>query len=201
MIVSEDEAIAALAGGSVVAVPTDTVYGLAVDPSRSGATATLFALKGRPHDVALPVLVAVVDQARLLVATDAWSPEVARAAEAFWPGALTMVLPRRPGLDWDLGGDPATIGLRYPAVDPVLRLCRAVGPLATTSANHHGEPPLTSAADVISCFGDELAVLDGGHCDAPPSTVVDFTTASPTCVRRGGLGWERIASVLGPVAG
>jgi tRNA threonylcarbamoyl adenosine modification protein (Sua5/YciO/YrdC/YwlC family) len=196
MIVSEADAASALAAGAVVGVPTDTVYGLAVDPSRPGATAALFALKERPADLALPVLVAGVAQVRVLVAPGAWSPEAVRLADAFWPGALTMVLARRPGLEWELGGDPATIGVRYPAAEPVLRLCRAVGPLATTSANRHGEPPLTTAAEVVRQFGDAVAVVDGGRCDAMASTVVDLLAAPATCVRRGAISWEDITAVL-----
>lgn len=196
MIVSEAEAVAALRGGFVVAVPTDTVYGLAVDPSPARASGALFALKGRPDAQALPVLVAGADEARPLVAPGAWTPELERLAEALWPGALTVVVARRAGLEWDLGGDPATIGLRVPAAEPVLRLLRALGPLATTSANRHGESPLTTAADVLKCFGPELPVVDGGRCDAPPSTVVDLTGTDVRCLRQGSIAWEEIAELL-----
>ena len=196
MIVSEAGAAAALRQGRVVAVPTDTVYGLAVDPALSHATAALFALKGRPDAQALPVLVAGSDDARALAGPEAWTAAVQRLAAVLWPGALTLVVTRRAGLDWDLGGDPATIGLRVPAAASLLRLCRAVGPLATTSANRHGEPPCVTAEEVASCFGPELDVLDGGRRDSPPSTVVDVTGPVPTCLRQGAIAWEEIAAIL-----
>jgi tRNA threonylcarbamoyl adenosine modification protein (Sua5/YciO/YrdC/YwlC family) len=196
VIVSEAGACAALREGRVVAVPTDTVYGLAVDPSLAHATAALFALKGRPETQALPVLVADAGQARALAAPGAWTPALERLAARWWPGALTVVVARRAGLDWDLGGDPATIGLRVPAAEPVRRLCREAGPVAATSANRHGEPPLTTAAHVVACFGAELPVLDGGRCDAPPSTVVDLTGTTATCLRQGAIAWEEIAELL-----
>lgn len=179
-----------------MAVPTDTVYGLAVDPSQPHATAALFALKGRPDAQALPVLVAGTGEARALVAPEAWTPALERLVDTMWPGALTVVMARRAGLDWDLGGDHATIGLRVPAAEPVLRLCRVVGPLATTSANRHGERPCTTAVEVVSAFGTELAVVDGGRRDSPPSTVVDLTGPAPSCGRQGAITWEEIAALL-----
>ena len=101
-------------------------------------------------------------------------PDAARRlAERFWPGALTVVVPRRPGLTVDLGEDEATIGLRCPEHEVPLALCRRVGPLATTSANLHGGETPIAAADVAALFGDALAiVLDGGRCEAarPPSS-------------------------------
>jgi tRNA threonylcarbamoyl adenosine modification protein (Sua5/YciO/YrdC/YwlC family) len=195
VIVSAADAAAALRQGRVVAVPTDTVYGLAVDPSLPGATAALYALKGRPEARALPVLVAGADRARALAAPEAWTPALERLAGRWWPGALTVVVARRAGLDWDLGGDAATIGLRVPT-EPVSGLCETLGALATTSANRHGEPPMTTAREVVAGFGEELPVLDGGRCDAPPSTVVDLTGTTPSCLRRGAVAWEDIVELL-----
>ena len=191
-------AVAALRGGAVVAVPTDTVYGMAVDPRCHGATAALFALKGRPSTVELPVLVADLDAAAALAGPDGLSPPAAALASRFWPGPLTLVVGRAGDVDWELGGDGRTIGIRCPAHPVALRLCRTVGPLATTSANRHGEPPLTTAAAVAHEFGTAVgAVVDGGTCDGRPSTVVDVTGGTLRLLRDGAVPWsdlERVAS-------
>lgn len=178
---------AALAAGQVVAVPTDTVYGLAADPTRPGATAALFALKGRPRGLSLPVLVADVAQAE---AVGVLGP-LARRLVGMWPGPLTVVVARRPGLDWDLGDDEGTVGLRQPAHPLMLALLARVGPLATTSANHHGQPPLTDPASVAAAFPD-LAVLDGGVCEGLPSTVADATGDRPRRLRDGAMAWSEV---------
>ena len=191
-----DEAGRALRSGQVVAVPTDTVYGLAVDPFGTGAADRLFAAKHRPREVHLPVLVADTDQALGLAGA---VPEVAeRLMARFWPGALTVVLPRRPGLAADLGADEATVGLRCPAHPVPRALCRMVGPLATTSANLHGRPPLTTASEVAEAFADAVAVvLDGGTCAGSPSTVVECTGAEPGLLREGSVSWEDIRRAAG----
>src|SRR3954468_12745678 len=125
---------AALEAGLVVAIPTDTVYGLAADPFRPGATDRIFEAKKRPRDVELPVLVADVEQALSLCAQELVAAGARRLMERFWPGPLTLVLPRRPGLDADLGSDDLTIGVRCPAHVVARTLCARVGPLAVTSA-------------------------------------------------------------------
>jgi tRNA threonylcarbamoyl adenosine modification protein (Sua5/YciO/YrdC/YwlC family) len=185
----------ALAAGLVVAVPTDTVYGLAVDPAQQGAADRLFAVKRRPRGVELPVLVADVDQALSLA--NAPAPWVRRLMVQFWPGPLTLVVARRPDLQIDLGDDRATIGLRCPDHPVPRALFRLAGPLAVTSANHHGQPPLSTASEVAEVFGREVEViLDGGRCTGVPSTVIDGTGPAPRCLREGGLAWDRIASAL-----
>jgi len=189
-------AVRALQAGEVVAIPTDTVYGLAVDPRRPGATGRLFALKSRPPDVALPVLVADLEQAAQLSA-GGLSPVARRLAEGFWPGPLTVVVRRRADIDWELGGDASTIGLRCPAHQMTRELCRVVGPLATTSANRHGEPPLHSSRAVTDCFGDALLVLDGGCCDGEASTVVDATADPLRCLRAGAVSWDEVLAATG----
>jgi tRNA threonylcarbamoyl adenosine modification protein (Sua5/YciO/YrdC/YwlC family) len=139
------------------------------------------------------VLVADLAQADALAGPDGLSTTALRLADRFWPGSLTMVVRRRPGVDWDLGGDGRTIGLRYPAHRVVQGLCRAVGPLATTSANRHGEPPITTAAALTDEFGDGIAlVVDGGRCAGAPSTVVDLTTDTPRCIREGAVRWSDV---------
>lgn len=187
----------ALRHGRIVGIPTDTVYGLAADPTRPGATAALFAAKGRPAQLELPVLVADLAQAEALAGPEGMAPVARRLAGAFWPGALTLVVTRRRGLDWELGGDGATIGLRCPAHDLVRSLCSEVGPLATTSANRHGEPPLTTARALVAEFGPDMAVVDGGRCDSLPSTVVDLTAATPRCLRQGAVPFLDVERVAG----
>jgi len=181
-----DEVVEALAAGRPVVLPTDTVYGVAVDPSRPGATDRLFEVKDRPTEAALPVLAADVDQAFALAGD---VPAAARRlADAFWPGGLTLVVPRRPGLGYDLGGlDDLTIGVRVPDHDVVRALARRVGPLAATSANLHGRPTPGTAAGVVAELGDRVAVvLDGGVCAGAPSTVVACTADGSVTVLREG---------------
>jgi L-threonylcarbamoyladenylate synthase len=204
-LAAETEAVAlaaeALAAGSVVAIPTDTVYGLAVDPWHPRAVKRLFALKERPLDVALP----------LLVGSDAQVADVAGRLEGvaedlagrYWPGPLTLVVPRRTGLTIDLGGPPGarkTVGIRWPDHSTVQGLCRATGPLAVTSANLHRAPPATSALEVLDAFGgsDELAlILDGGACRGSPSTVVECRGLDATCLREGAIDWTEILGEAG----
>jgi L-threonylcarbamoyladenylate synthase len=190
-----DAAVAALRAGEIVVVPTDTVYGIAVDPSRPGATDRLFAVKARPTDVPLPILAADADQAFSLAADV--SPVARRLAEACWPGGLTIVLPRRAGLDFDLGGaDDATIGVRVPDHEVPRALARAVGPLATTSANLHGRPTPETAAGVAAELAGVAVVLDGGRCAGAPSTVVVCTGDDWRVVREGRIGIHQLRGVL-----
>jgi tRNA threonylcarbamoyl adenosine modification protein (Sua5/YciO/YrdC/YwlC family) len=184
-------AVEALRDGDIIGVPTDTVYGLAADPWHSGAADRLFQVKGRPRSVELPVLVSGPEQA-LELATAV--PDCARRLMArFWPGALTLVLPRREDLAADLGEDDATIGLRCPNHAVPLALCRSLGPIATSSANRHGAAPATTAQAVAASLAGVALVLDGGVCDRAPSTVVDTTGEVPKLLRAGSIVWEEIA--------
>ncbi len=188
-------ALAALAEGYPVGIPTDTVYGLAVDPFVPGAADRLFAAKRRPRAVELPVLVASVEQA-LTLATAV--PDAALTLmERYWPGPLTIVIPRRPSLNADLGEDEATVGVRCPNHPVPLALARKLGPLATTSANLHGEPTSTTAEHVAEVFGDAVpVVLDGGTCTGSPSTVVDCTGFEPRLLREGRVPWTEVLASL-----
>jgi L-threonylcarbamoyladenylate synthase len=181
-----DPAVRALRDGAVVALPTDTVYGIGALAGDRAATARIFALKAREEHVALPVLVASVDDAHELVDGSPQSlGAFAALAAAFWPGALTIVMRRRPGLDFALGGDEATIGVRCPASPVARALLERVGPMAVTSANRSGEPPAVTAGEVAEIFGDRVVIVDGGRCDAPPSTVVALVDGAPVIVRPG----------------
>jgi L-threonylcarbamoyladenylate synthase len=192
-----DAAVRALGSAGIVGIPTDTVYGLAADPFRAGATDRLFVLKRRPRSVELPVLVADEEQAlSLAVAVPA---HARRLMARYWPGPLTVILPRRPDLNADLGLDDATVGVRCPGHPVPLALCREAGPLATTSANRHGEPPIVTATELAEQLGPGVElILDAGPCRGQPSTVVDCTGFEPRLVRDGGLDW---AEVLATAAG
>jgi tRNA threonylcarbamoyl adenosine modification protein (Sua5/YciO/YrdC/YwlC family) len=189
------QAAAALCKGQVVAVPTDTVYGLAVSAFHAGAPELLFRVKGRPRGVDLAVLVAGTEQAMALC--QRVPPYALRLVERFWPGPLTLVLDRRPGIDVNLGEHHATIGVRCPAHAVPLAICARVGPIATTSANRHGEPPLTTALDLAEHFGPGVALaLDAGRCAGAPSSVVDCTGDAPRLLREGNISAADIDSAI-----
>lgn len=179
-----DQAVTALAAGRVVGMPTDTVYGLAADPSDREALHGLLALKGRPEERPIALLAADIEQARTLAE---FSEAAERLSVSHWPGPLTLVLPREPGLpDWL--GDPhqGTVGVRVPDHPVASRLLAAFGPLAVTSANRSGEPPVTSAEEARLLFGGLVAVyLPGTAPGGEASTVVDTTVEPYRVLRRG----------------
>jgi tRNA threonylcarbamoyl adenosine modification protein (Sua5/YciO/YrdC/YwlC family) len=139
--------------------------------------------------------VAGADQV-LAVATGV--PQVAEVLmDRFWPGPLTLVVPRRPDLEADLGDDEATVGVRCPDHPVPLTLCRRHGPLATTSANLHGQPTMATAAEVDAALGDGVdVVLDAGPCTGLASTVVDCTGEEPKCLREGRIPWTELEVAL-----
>lgn len=186
----------ALASGLLVAIPTDTVYVLAVDPFVPGAADRLFELVERPREQDLPVLVASVWQA-LNLATAV--PEASRKVmDRCWPGPLTLVLPRDPEVAADLGDDDLTIGLRMSAHPVPLALCRDIGPLAVTTASATGEPDFETAEEVAEEFDEEEVpvVLDGGRCAGLPATVVDGTGEDLHLIREGRLPWAAIEAAI-----
>ena len=187
--------LAALVADGVVVLPTDTVYGLAALPTSHAAIDALFALKGRGHDVPLAVLCADLDQALGLV-DPALASVVSALAERWWPGPLTLVLPRRRGVGLHLGEPPTTIGVRIPDHDLVRAVARAAGPIAATSANRHGDPTPSTAGGAARALGAGLAlVVDGGRLDVRSSTVVDGTAAPWRVLRDGPVsGAEVIAA-------
>jgi len=190
------QAVRALAQGMPIGIPTDTVYGLAVDPFLPGATDRIFAAKRRPRDVSLPLLVSGVDQA--LSVSTAVPPLALQLMDRYWPGPLTIVIPAAAGLGADLGDDEITVGVRSPGHPVPQALCAAAGPLATTSANRHGEPPLTTAGEVAESFGDSVpVVLDAGVCAGDPSTVVDCTGQALKLLREGRIPWAELVAFAG----
>ncbi len=168
-------AAAVLLAGGIVVLPTDTVYGLAANAAEPSATELLFERKGRAADTPLAVLCADAEQAFTLAGPT--TTEGARhLARRHWPGPLTLVVPRRPDLDWALGTPTETVGLRCPDHDFVRQIARAVGPIATTSANRHGQPTPPGAAEAASSLtGPVDLIIDGGALVGTPSTVVDAT--------------------------
>lgn len=191
-----------LRDGAVVAFPTETVYGLGADALNPIAIQRVFQLKGRPAHNPLIVHVADITMARAVVAQ--WTPQAQRLADAFWPGPLTIVLPKAPGIpDIVTAGGP-TVGVRQPAHPLALDLLRAFGaPLVGPSANPSGTISPTTAAHVRSAFGErDVMVLDGGACSRGiESTVVSLAESTPRVLRRGFVAPEEIERVLGvPIA-
>ena len=191
------EAVALLRGGSIVAVPTDTVYGIAADMALPDAIERLFAAKRRPPEKAVAVLLADAAQAGDL---GILGPAARVLAQRFWPGGLTLVLRLRPDvrLPRVLAAGSTTIGARVPDHPAPRALAAVLGPLPTTSANLSGRPDALDAAEVAAALGDAVAlVLDGGPIrGGPASTVVDCSTARPTILRAGAIPVAEIAAVL-----
>lgn len=184
------EAARVLQAGGIVALPTDTVYGIAVSLETPGGIERLFAVKQRPPDKAIALLIADASQAGEL--GDLGAAATALAA-AFWPGGLTLVLPRRPERPLPAlagaGAALTTVGVRVPDHDAPRALARAVGPLPTTSANRSGEPEARDAEELEAQLGGALdLILDGGPAHGgPASTVVDTTVEPPRIVREGAI--------------
>lgn len=190
-----DRAKDVLDRGQCVVFPTDTVYGIAASPDNPIAVARLQQVKGRSDAFPPPVLVADAE--------DAWSlalsvpVEARRLGEAFWPGALTLVLPTDRHLS--LAGQTGTIGVRVPDHDGVRGLLRFVGPLAVSSANKHERPPATTVAEAMGQLGDEVGLyIDGGPTPGPsPSTVVDCSGPAMAVLRLGLLSKHQIFAAAG----
>src|SRR4051794_23544766 len=169
------EARAAISRGDLIVMPTDTVYGIAADAFQPMAVRRLLAAKGRGPDSPPPVLVPT--RATLEALAETVPDAVTRLVEAFWPGALTVILPAQPTLSWDLGDTNGTVALRMPDDRIALELLAETGPLAVSSANLTGEPPATTAEDAVLQLGDVVDVyLDNGPTNGPvPSTIIDAT--------------------------
>jgi len=180
-----DRVVAALRAGGAVVLPTDTVYGIAALPADRGAVERLFTLKGRSAAVPIAVLCSDPDQA-LDLAEPAGPDAVQRVAARWWPGPLTLVLPRRGGLDLHLGEPATTVGLRVPHHRLVRAVAAQVGPIATTSANRHGELTAATAQEAVAALGPGVALaVDGGPLEGRSSTVVDATTVPWRALRDG----------------
>jgi len=201
-------AVQTLAEGGLVGLPTETVYGLGADASNDAAVAKIFAAKGRPADHPLIVHVADLDGGASGVAHFAQQvPDFAQALmAAFWPGALTLILPRRPGVATAAAGGQDSVGLRcpsHPGAQALLRALRqqpqgAVWGVAAPSANRFGRVSPTTADHVQSELGDGLLILDGGPCSLGiESTIVDCTRGVPVLLRPGSISSEALAQACG----
>ena len=194
-------AAALLRAGELVAFGTETVYGLGADATNARAVAAIFAAKGRPHFN--PLICHYPDSATAFAEVEA--PPLAHAlAKAFWPGALTLVLPRKVTCKVALlaGAGLDTLAVRVPAGPVAHALLRAVGrPIAAPSANRSGQVSPTTAAHVLDGLGGRIAaVLDSGPCPVGvESSVLDLTGAHPVLLRPGGVAREQIEAVIGPV--
>ncbi len=194
--VTYDEAADLLAAGEVVALPTDTVYGVAASVAHPAAVARLFALKDRPADVALPMMAASLEQVASagVVVTD----DLARLAATLWPGALTIVVAAPTELARRLGARESTAGVRVPDDRALRDLLARCGPLAVTSANVHGGEPCESAEQVDAVFAgrsDLAGVVDGGERRASVSSVVDVTSRPWRVLREGAISRETLGEI------
>jgi L-threonylcarbamoyladenylate synthase len=195
------QAAQALRDGHLVGLPTETVYGLAANATDDAAVAKIFVAKGRPADHPLIVHVASVDQVTLFASQ---VPEFAqRLMQAFWPGPLTLILPRKPGVATASAGGQDSIGLRcpsHPLAQQLLRACAAMGVdgLSAPSANRFGRVSPTTAAHVQSELGTALLILDGGECDVGiESTIIDCTRGEPVLLRPGQITRAHIEAACG----
>lgn len=193
-----EKAAALLRAGKLVAVPTETVYGLAADATQEGAVQANYDAKGRPETKPLNVLVdsmAMVETVCRDIPADAY-----QLAEAFWPGPLTMILWGKGTLPPIVPAGGATQGVRCPDHPATLAMIRALGrPLACPSANLSGQPSPKSAEDVLSQLGGSIdAVLDGGPCAVGvESTILDLAVTPYRILRQGGLARAELEAVLG----
>jgi L-threonylcarbamoyladenylate synthase len=193
-------AVAALARGELVVMPTETVYGLAGNALDVEAVRRIFAAKGRPAENPLIVHVASVEGARGITAD--WPSEAQLLAEKFWPGPLTMVLPKAAVVPDSVTAGKGTVAVRVPSHPVALELLREVGmPLAAPSANRFTELSPTRSEDVDPAIaGAAFCVLDGGPCDVGiESAIVDLSAAFPILLRPGVLGRTELEAVVGPL--
>lgn len=187
--------------GEVVAMPTETVYGLAADAGSEAAVVKIFAAKGRPQDN--PLIVHIADIRQLADICEDIPPQAYALAERFWPGPLTMVLKKSGSVCGAVTCGLDTVGVRMPAHDVAARLIRACGrPLAAPSANSSGRPSPTTAAHVLEDMAGKIpCIIDGGACSVGvESTVVDMRGETPVILRPGAVTEEMIAAVLGGAA-
>ena len=201
-VVAADEAgiataIGCLRQGGVVALPTDTVYGIAVALETAGGVERLIQVKQRPPDKGIMLLLADAAQAP---AIGVMTPAATALGAALWPGGLTVIVPQRADITLPAaltGGSP-TIGLRVPDHATPRALAAAVGPLPTTSANRSGQPEASDAAAIAGQIGDDIElILDGGPAHGgPASTVVDCTAERSRILRAGAIPPARIAAIL-----
>jgi L-threonylcarbamoyladenylate synthase len=191
------EAARRIQAGELVAFPTETVYGLGADASSDAAVAKIFEAKGRPADH--PLIVHVADAAQVSEYASSVPPFAARLMQAFWPGPLTVILPRKGGVATAAAGGQNSIGLRCPSHPVALAFLKACNTgIAGPSANRFGRVSPTTAAHVQGEFGADLLILDGGPCEVGiESSIVDCTRGRPVLLRPGVLTLVQLEAACG----
>jgi L-threonylcarbamoyladenylate synthase len=192
-----EEAAKWILQGRVVAIPTDTLYGLAVDPFRADAAEQLFVVKGRPPEQAIPLIAADAAQVDSTIARLTGVAE--RLAERYWPGPLTLVVAAPRAMAARVTAGTSTVGVRVPNHEVARAIARVCGrPVTATSANISGQPATSDPDIVEATLGDriELLVDSGKTIGGAPSTIVDVTMASPRLVRAGAIAWDEIQQWL-----
>lgn len=195
-----EQAGAFLRAGEVVGIPTETVYGLAANALDPAAVARIFEAKGRPQDN--PLIVHIADLSTVHEIAAEFPPEAQALADAFWPGPLTMILPKQDRIPMVTSGGLNTVGIRFPSHPMAQAIIRAAGvPLAAPSANTSGRPSTTTAQHVMEDLNGKIAaVVDGGPCSVGvESTVVSLCGKCPRLLRPGGISLEQLEQVLGTV--
>lgn len=191
------EAARLIRSGELIGLPTETVYGLGADASNDAAVAQIFAAKGRPSNH--PLIVHIAEAQQVLDYASSVPPFAASLIAAFWPGPLTLILPRKPDVATAAAGGQDSIGLRcpsHPVAQALLKACRTG--VAGPSANRFGRVSPTTAAHVADELGDALFVLDGGPCDVGiESTIVDCTRGQPVLLRPGVLTRAQLEAACG----
>lgn len=189
-------AVRAVEGGSVIVLPTDTLYGIGADAFNPGAVTQVLAAKGRGRDMPVPVLVGswtTIDGLVSHVTTEARS-----LIEAFWPGGLTIIVEHAKSLAWDLGDSRGTVGIRMPLHPVALELLAETGPMAVSSANRTSMQPATTAQQAYDQLGESVSVyLDAGPVPIGlPSSIVDLTGDVPMLVREGAISLDQLREVV-----
>lgn len=184
-----------LKAGETVAFPTDTVYGLGVDPFNISAIIKLFEAKGRDYNKAIAILVGNTNQIKLIA--ESITDNAQKLIDAFWPGGLTVIVPKQKSVP-DLLTSNQTIGIRMPDHPVALKILNEFGPLATSSANVSGKQNPMNAGDVYSQLNGRISlIVDGGTCPGGiPSTVVDCMSEKTQILRNGAIDFKKIESVL-----
>lgn len=193
-------AVAAARRGELVVMPTDTLYGLGCDAFKRHAVSSLFRAKGRDRDMPLVVM---VGSRKAFDGLTYRTPKAARElADAFWPGALTMIVRQAKTLDWDLGDTDGTVAVRMPLHPVALEVLREVGPMAVATANQRDHPPAATVEQAQEQLGKAVRIyLDGGRITDPArSAIVDFTGDVPEVLRAGTLDPEQLREVVPDLA-
>ncbi len=190
-----DAATSAVRRGDLVVLPTDTVYGVGCDAFSALGVTRLLEAKGRGRDMPIPVLVGSPHTVEGLAY--GLTKAARDLVEAFWPGALTLVVRHQPSLAWDLGDANGTVALRMPLHPVAIELLRLTGPMAVSSANISGSPAAASCDEAVDQLGEAVSIyLDGGPSGEPvPSTIVDVTGDGARVLRLGAVDLDALRGV------